>query len=283
LPETADRRLISDILNGLASKTPRNAWVTFLECYGPVIFQVIRLFESDSDEVSECFLFTCEELSRDTFRRLRTFDVSGPASFVTWLRVVVRRLCVDRHRKEFGRRRVFDSIARLSELDRAVFRAIYQERMPVGEAFAFLRMRMPDLTEHEFSSSIDRIQNSLTARQMFLACARRPRLQSLEELLESEAREATDQIRYTGPDPESLAVAGQRRSKLAEALAAIGVPERLLIRLRYEEELTLEQIARLSGLPDAQTVDRRIKQVLAALRKTLEKKPGWVRVSRQGQ
>ena len=71
--------------------------------------------------------------------------------------------------------------------------------------------------------------------------------------------------------------------EVLEALAAIGVPERLLIRLRYEEELTLEQIARLSGLPDAQTVDRRIKQVLAALRKTLEKKPGWVRVSRQGQ
>ena len=47
--------------------------------------------------------------------------------------------------------------------------------------------------------------------------------------------------------------------------------QRLLIRLRFEQELTLDQIANLLDLGNAQRVDRQIKDVLARLREVLSK------------
>ena len=45
--------------------------------------------------------------------------------------------------------------------------------------------------------------------------------------------------------------------------------EPLLVRLRFDQELTLQQIAELAGLKDAQTADRRIREVLEKLRQEL--------------
>ena len=41
------------------------------------------------------------------------------------------------------------------------------------------------------------------------------------------------------------------------------------LNLRYEEGLTLEQVARLAGLGNAQQADRRIKEILARLREEM--------------
>ena len=61
----------SGILRGLRSRNPRKAWAAFLEAYSPVILDVIRLFERDEDAAGNCYLFVCERLCRDRFRRLR--------------------------------------------------------------------------------------------------------------------------------------------------------------------------------------------------------------------
>jgi DNA-directed RNA polymerase specialized sigma24 family protein len=55
----------------------------------------------------------------------------------------------------------------------------------------------------------------------------------------------------------------------------------LLLRLRFDQDLTLEQIARLTGMESAQSVDRRIRRVLEELRQRMnvEKNDRGVRVS----
>jgi DNA-directed RNA polymerase specialized sigma subunit len=40
--------------------------------------------------------------------------------------------------------------------------------------------------------------------------------------------------------------------------------------MRYEQDLTLEQVARVLGLENAQAADRRIREVLQRLRKDVE-------------
>jgi DNA-directed RNA polymerase specialized sigma subunit len=45
--------------------------------------------------------------------------------------------------------------------------------------------------------------------------------------------------------------------------------ERLLIRLRFEEGLTLDQVAKMLGLGNAQRVDREINESLSKLRKLI--------------
>jgi RNA polymerase sigma factor (sigma-70 family) len=271
---------VSEILCGLASRSPRSAWELFLDDYSPVILQVVRLFESGQDEVSDCFLFVCEELSRNNFRRLRRFEERGVASFATWLRVVVRRLCVDWHRRECGRTRVFASIARLSAQDKVVFEALYTLRIPEDAAWLHVSASFPEVTKDQFSNSCARLRESLTPRQRWLMSTRQPRLESLDAIMANAEVSLHDLLPDPAPDPETLASGKELRAKLDHALADLAAPDRLLIRLRFEHGLTLQQAAALTGLHDPQTTDRRLRQILAVLRDAMGKKAGRVRVEK---
>jgi DNA-directed RNA polymerase specialized sigma subunit len=55
-------------------------------------------------------------------------------------------------------------------------------------------------------------------------------------------------------------------------VADLSDQDRLLIRLRFEEGLTLEQAARLLGLGNAQRADRQIKEILLKLREVMGSK-----------
>ena len=189
---------ISRLLEELASQDPAEAWREFLQTYAPVLQQVVHLFETETDAAADCFLYICEHLAANQFRRLRQFRPEGAASFATWLRAVARNLCIDWHRKLYGR--------------------------PRSGAY-------PD----------------------------RPSLEPLEEARVTDPR----------PDPEARAAAQERQAALRKLVDRLPEPERLLIRLRFEHELTLDQIARLTGLKDAQTVDRRLRQALDSLRENL--------------
>jgi DNA-directed RNA polymerase specialized sigma subunit len=45
--------------------------------------------------------------------------------------------------------------------------------------------------------------------------------------------------------------------------------DRLLLRLRFEQELTLQQVANLTRLGNTQRVERRIQDILARLREEM--------------
>ena len=104
---------ISAWLPALLSQEHERAWDGFLKEYAALILQVVYLFERDQDRIDDCFVFVCEQLKRDDLKRIRRFDTDGSASFSTWLRAVVRNLCLDWRRKRFGRPRLYRSIARL--------------------------------------------------------------------------------------------------------------------------------------------------------------------------
>lgn len=275
-----DREQARDLLRALRSD-PAQGWPAFLDRYSPIILQVVGLFEKDQDHIADCFLFISEQLSKNNFRRLLQFQPEGAASLATWLRAVVRRLCIDWHRKEFGRSRVFECIRQLDSLDQAVFQKVHEECLSADRALPLLRHRFPQLTPAAIEESCQRIQRTLSPRQLWLISLRKPRLVPLDELLTDEGQSRKDRIRDRSPDPEALAIEQQEQAALAEALAGLTSPERLLIRLRFEQELTLEQVARLTGLPDPQSADRRLKQILAGLRTAIAKKTTNVRVRRQ--
>ena len=274
----ADDRQVALILQGLGSGEADSAWAQFLEAYSPLIFQVERVFEADEDHIADCFVFVCEQLSRKRFQRLRRFRQGGPARFSTWLRAVVHNLCLDWRRREFGRRRVFQSIARLPSLDREIFRYIHERALPLEEAFFLLHPRFPTLTRDQLEESADRIRRSLSPRQLWLLSASNPRVEPLESGSVGEGEPRQRQIPDLAPSPEALAAWNERRAAVARAVARLPGPARLLLRLRFEQELTLEQIARLTGLKDAQSADRQIRAVLDGLREELGVKGGPVSV-----
>ncbi|MEE8583803.1 MAG: CHAT domain-containing protein [Acidobacteriota bacterium] len=152
----ADHR-IKELLRGLGSDRAEQCWAGFLDGYAPLIQQVVRTFAKDEDGISEGFIFVCQRLCHNRFRRLRSFDPEGPARFETWLRVVVQRLCLDWRRHKTGRFRLFKSIARLSRLERELFRRLYREGLGLESAFESLRTLFPGLTRAEVESGAGRI------------------------------------------------------------------------------------------------------------------------------
>jgi DNA-directed RNA polymerase specialized sigma subunit len=53
---------------------------------------------------------------------------------------------------------------------------------------------------------------------------------------------------------------------LSDALKSLDPRDHLLLRMRFEEDLTLAEIARLAGLKDAQTADRKIRAIVDHVR-----------------
>ncbi len=260
---------IARILERLASQEFQQAWSDFLEAYSPLILQTVKQFERDPDPVADCFLFVCERLAEKNFRRLRSFRPHGAAQFPTWLRVVVRNLCLDWHRKEFGRYRVFQSIARLEALDQDIFRCIYEQGLAQDESLIFLRSNHPQLTMARLEEGLGRVQGALTDRQIWLAGSRHRKPQQLEHEPGAGTQESSPQLIDPAPNPESLLIMNEHREAIERALTRLSKPDRLLIKLRFEQELTLQEIAPILGLRDAQTVDRRQREVIEKLRKEI--------------
>ena len=159
---------VGGLLRQFRSRDPRAAWAEFLDLYSPLLQAVVREFERDDDAVGDCYLYVSEQLCRNGFRRLLRFRTDGPASFPTWLRAVVRNLCLDWHRQEFGRHRIFESVARLPALDQEVFKRVLVDGLSSGEAHLTLAPRFPGLTLEGLGQSIMRVEHALTARQRWL-------------------------------------------------------------------------------------------------------------------
>jgi RNA polymerase sigma factor (sigma-70 family) len=245
-------------------------WDQFLNEYAPVILQVVHLFERDQDRVDDCFLFVCEQLKRDRLGRLRRFKGEGAASFPTWLRAVVRNLCIDWRRKRFGRPRLFRSIACLPEVDQEIFRCIYFRRLSENETLHTVKAIHPALNRRNLADSLTRIRKSLSPRQSWLLVSRNPYLESLSAESSSGNRANRDK-ELTDPhkDPEKEAARRESLDALHEAMAGLSPRERLSLRLRFEQELSLEEISNLMQLGSPLKAQRSIQKALSKIRQDL--------------
>jgi RNA polymerase sigma factor (sigma-70 family) len=256
---------VTQLLERLSSGRGDAAWSEFLARYSPLMMHVIRRHDADYDRTTECFIHVCGALSDDGFRRLRSFRTDGPARFKTWLMAVVSNLCVDRHRKEQGRIRPPRCVSRLPELDQQVYRCIYVRGMSRAQCVEALAPRFPELTEATVSETNARLFALLTPQQRWQLSARSPTLKPVAYGVGPEDDDPALQVATPGPGPDDLAVELEEQRQLQEALSKLPAEQRLLLRLRYEQNLTLAEVARLTGQPDPFRANRRIQAALATL------------------
>jgi len=256
---------IASMLSALSSTERQSAWCAFLDRYSGLIYHVVLSFDRDPDRSGNCVLFVCEQLSASDFRRLRKFDQSGRATFSTWLCAVVRNLCLDWHRKEHGRHRVFGSIARRSALDQLLFEIVFKQGLSADEAREELGRRGIELSYAAVEERICELRRCLSSRQLWLLSSGNTVQDSIDEEEGTYVIEPAD----PAPDPEALAALRETHKHVSAALTSLSDSDRLLVRLRYQEGLTLQQVARLVGLKDAQTADRRLRDIIDHLRQAL--------------
>jgi RNA polymerase sigma factor (sigma-70 family) len=260
----ADSR-IAALLRGLGSPEPEPAWNLFLELYSGLVSQVVCWFEHGDDESADCFVYVCEQLSRSQFRRLRRFNPDGAASFPTWLRAVVRNLCVDWQRQRAGRYRSFHSVTRLTTFDQEVFHHIWEQNQSVDQCTVALQRNFPATSPEDVEASVERVQNSLSPRQQWLLSSRRTRIESLTQDCDGE-RIPEREIKDSSPDPELQAAFKEEIDGLHRAIAQLPYSDRILLQLRFEQGLSLAEVARLLSLKNPAAAFRQIEEALTRLR-----------------
>jgi RNA polymerase sigma factor (sigma-70 family) len=258
---------ITDLIARLGSPGPGPAWREFLNQFSPIVNCIVRRYESDDRRVADCYLYVCEALSDDGFRRLRRFRSEGSARFPTWLAAVVANLCVDWRRKQLGRFRPLKAIAALSELEQLVYRYLFVRGMPRAECLHVLGGRFPDLTEQQIAEINARLFSLLTPPQRWQLSLRTasPIGDSSVDL------DDAWQLEEPGPGPDENAALAQEREQLEAAMDRLPARQQLLLKLRFEQDLTLAEVARLAGLSDPFQAKRQIQAALDALTRLLKR------------
>ena len=147
------------LLDAPSGAEREQAWSAFLDSYSRLILHVARQLPCDHDVAMDRYAWVLEHFRDQDCKRLRGFVADGRGKFTTWLTVVIRRLCLDHDRHQFGRvsaspgtgvaatpRRLLEVILPPEAIDRIPDRAppvderLEQEQMKerLGEAIAAL-------------------------------------------------------------------------------------------------------------------------------------------------
>jgi RNA polymerase sigma factor (sigma-70 family) len=278
-----DAPAISELIRDLGSDDADPAWIQFLERYSPLLQQVILLSVPGEDTQADCFVFVCEQLAANQFRRLRKFRPQGSATFATWLRAVTRNLCLDWQRKVFGRWQPFTWIRSLTALEQQVFRRTYEELCTPEQTLALLAPSFPGVTAGMVEEAANRLGTRLSARERWLLSAREVHLESLDAITDEGDGALRLQVRDFAADPERAAIEREHQASLQRVLAGLSKADQLLLRMRFEHGLTLQEIARIAGFKDAQSADRALRTLLERVRQQTgaisPRRPGKVKTA----
>lgn len=243
------------------------AWTTFIERFAPLLLQSARAVERDRDAAADAFVFICERLRERRAARLATYDFDRAGTFETWLRAVAVNLARDARRQRVGRFRPLAAVSRLPPLEQRVFHLRYEVGLTFDQILHSLRLEFPGLTEERLAEADAQVANRVSAQQRWTLLTRRPQVSSLDD---PGPDAVADEPASEQPDPEWLALSGESHQQLAEAMKRLGVEDRLLLRLHVERGVTLARLAEMFGMANPQAVHRRIRDLLAHLRRMLK-------------
>ena len=253
---------IAELLKQLSSVDAGPAWIEFLDRYSQLIMNAVNQFEYGQDRINECFLFVCEKLNDDGFRRLLNFNTRGTAKFRTWLGTVVFNLCVDWHRKEFGRVTLLPAISALPAFDQSVYCLVIEQGMNKEDSFQTLRADFPDLSRELVATSVGRIYSLLTPRQRWQISVRN---RSRKQARGNPHQDQVERLPDPGTGPEMEAQTQQELEALQKAISQLPANQRLLLKLRFQEGLSLKKIVQLKQLGDTNRAWRHIQAAINAL------------------
>ena len=96
---------LADLLAAADEAAKTLAWDRFLSTFGDLILRSARSVNRDHDAAMDAYAHVLERFRTDDFARLRKFTGGDSDNLSRWLVVVSRRICLDLHRKRYGRPR----------------------------------------------------------------------------------------------------------------------------------------------------------------------------------
>lgn len=229
------------------SASAEAAWKEFLRRYSNLFLKVIWQFDKNRDKVMDTYLYVCKRFADNEFEILRKFRMDygkNPPKLSTWLGAVVRNMCIDYYRVEHGRRRYPRSILQLPDFERKVFELHFWRGHSVEEIEHQLGVRKSGSVPR----ALQRVEKELT----------RPPLR----------QQADDTF---VPYDETTMVVDSSFSQQEELLDLVDgwlktlePRERLIVRLKFWENMKANEIASVLRIQGQQ-------KVYSILRKALKK------------
>ena len=124
LPADALPEFLARLLAAKGERDANAAWQAFVDAYSGLLLQVARSTVPGHDSAMDAYVFLLDALREHECRRLRGYVPREGTRFSTWLLVVARRLCVDFHRRKYGRRQGSSTHPEQAALERATRRRL---------------------------------------------------------------------------------------------------------------------------------------------------------------
>ncbi|MBF0161893.1 MAG: hypothetical protein HQL88_06360 [Magnetococcales bacterium] len=243
----------------------------------------------DANVADQAMLFTQEAMARNDWSALRAYEGRSEASFATFFSQIAWRMLEDFARARFGRHHTPRWVTEQGPLLTEVYRLLCLERLPAHHVLEYLRSAAPG---ERPDSLLWAAINTILKKATECGKAAVVEVSTDNEQLDLLAEPDQSQHRLS---PESLKMLQQREEILSvvhrfltqeegEGAAGGGVgrvvlekirrllklssEERLLLKLLYQDGLTVEASARLLGLNGNQIYGRQ-RRLLARIRSAM--------------
>ena len=249
--ETFLADLSDDGLLRLFRSEPRRAWDLFLDRYSNYILSVLRHMGFDHDEAMDRFVFVCEKLCENDFRRLQGVNSTGNrGELKPWLRAVVRNLAVSWAWSVDGRRRLFKSVTELSERHQKVFELhFWHGRSPSEICELLWAETQEEIVLLDVLALLEEIFSHLSAGQRWRLMSRLSReRQAVSIAVQDPDTGRAFEPASLGLSAEEELLARERRHLAEQALDSLEPKARLILQLRYEQNLSLSDVAKITDL-----------------------------------
>jgi RNA polymerase sigma factor (sigma-70 family) len=262
-----DLALIEMILGGSTVH-----WHAFVDRYAGLIYSVVRrqLFVEDDDEVRTVFADILEALYRGKLAEFR-----GNSELSTWLIVVSRGKALDHLRHLQGRRKHPQGYETLSPFEREVFRFYHVEGLGFDAVIHSLQSAGMPANAEMIAHAVLKIESTLDKHYLrrLESDAKAPALGVVSGRL-LDFLNHMDIVRERADEEHPAEFlnrdATQRMAaRVRELLSELSEEERDIVRLRFEEGWTAQQIADEKGFAGQRRVYTILDGVLRKLRKGL--------------
>ena len=212
-----------------------------------------RLTPEDAEEFAAVVNL---RLVENDYAILRAFE--GRSSPATYFGIVVQRMLFDYRNHKWGTWHDSAEAKRLGPLAIELERSLYRDKLSFDEAFAALKKRDESLSRDALESLAKRLpERGPKRREVPLEHATRVAVSSAESI---EADAAAGNRRDVAERVSSLV--NELMDKLPDA-------DRLLLQLRFQEGMTVAQIARATR-DDQKSLYRRIERCMRDIRRQME-------------
>ena len=231
----------------------RKLFETRYLCVGEILGYIARRHRLASEDREDFASFAMFKLVENDYARIRKFR--GESQFNTYLTVVLQRLFLDYRTQKWGKWRPSTAAQRLGTVAMRLETLLYRDGFEFHEAREILLTSMEcDRTEEELWE----LAGKLPRRERFFCVD--------EEVLArlGTTRSVDDYDRH-----EAASLLGDLESQLKDATEDLSSEDRLLLKMRFDQGLSVPEIAMVVNLKP-KTIYARITRLLKRIRCRLE-------------